>query len=102
MITALPEGLEPMVDTVAAAIMTDTVSDGSPWMGAEHLGKIDPYYRSVLRDGARVAILAFLNAALDAGVADEEQAMRSVTEGMVIYPNFLDAPCRVLIIRTGP
>lgn len=62
-------------------------------MGAETLGVLDPYYRRVLQDGARAAILAFLNAALEAGVA------REMTPGQIATGTWVSANC--LLLKTG-
>lgn len=89
MITALPEGLEPMVEPVKKAIF-NVWQDG---LAAD--AYLDAY--------ARAAILAFLNAALDAGVAREGGGIAARDIMHAMSPDVHETgEFPVIIIRTGP
>ena len=84
-LTTLPPVLEPMVEPTAKALWKASASGSDTlWPEYECIG------RSIFMRTARTAILAFLNAALEAGVAERKDMF--TIEGKWLP---------FLIIRTG-
>lgn len=88
-LTTLPAVLEPMVEKAAQAIYEADFEDDIPWWGDMFDEVREPF-----RHRARMAILAFLNAALASGVAREE-----VNRPSQFYDEKHEI--RISLIRTG-